>query len=270
MRFVRIIPVTIIMAVLLLTVKIIDVVRGTEALSEMLLITKVQAEQTKEDAKAPEGGDKKEAGDKKEGDKPAADAKGADKAGDKKEGDKKDGDKKDGEKKEEKKDDKKDKNKNPNVSESVGTVTDRFYSASEVEILKNLAKRREDLDRWERNIQVKESALNATEKRIADKIEQINAMKKEVSELLAQYNAQEDAKIRSLVKIYENMKPKEAARIFDEIDMPILLLVIDKMAEKKAAPILAEMEPRKAKQITVELAEQRRLDTGKLEGVKKE
>lgn len=48
------------------------------------------------------------------------------------------------------------------------------------------------------------------------------------------------------------------------MEMPILLLVIDKMAEKKAAPILAEMDSRKAKQITVELAEQKRVNTAKL------
>ena len=92
-------------------------------------------------------------------------------------------------------------------------------------------------------------------------------MKKEVAALLAQYNEKEDAKIHSLVKIYENMKAKDAARIFDEVEMPILLLVIDKMSEKKIAPILAEMEPKKAKQITVMLAEQRRVTAAKVTAV---
>jgi flagellar motility protein MotE (MotC chaperone) len=153
---------------------------------------------------------------------------------------------------------------NPNVSEKPGETTSQAFSAVELELLQNLSRRREELDRWERNIQIKESALDATEKRINDKIVQIDAMKKEVSELLAQYNKQEDAKIRSLVKIYEAMKPKDAARIFDEMEMPILLLVIDKMAEKKSAPILAGMDSRKAKQITVELAQQHKVNTANL------
>ena len=129
----------------------------------------------------------------------------------------------------------------------------------EVELLQEPGqRRREELDRWEKNIQIKEDALGATEKRIDDKIAQIDAMKKgSVANCSAQYNEQEDAKIRSLVKIYENMKPKDAARIFDEIEMPVLLLVLDKMTEKKTAPVLAEMDPKKAKQITVQLAEQR-------------
>jgi flagellar motility protein MotE (MotC chaperone) len=141
---------------------------------------------------------------------------------------------------------------------------DHRFSAVEVELLQNLSNRRDELDHWDKNIEIKEEALSATEKRIDDKITQIDAMKKEVAELLAQYNEKEDAKIKSLVKIYENMKPADAARIFNEIEMPILLIVIDKMSEKKAAPILAAMDPKIAKQVTVHLAEQRRVNVTRL------
>ena len=153
---------------------------------------------------------------------------------------------------------------NPNVTEAAGDVVDHRFTPVELDILQNLVRRREELDRWEKNIEIKEAALDATEKRVNDKIVQIEGMKKEVASLLAQYNEKEDVKIHSLVKIYESMKPKDAARIFDEVDMPILLLVIDKMPEKKTAPILALMDPKKAKQITVQLAEQRRLGSSKL------
>ena len=149
----------------------------------------------------------------------------------------------------------------PAVSASPGATVDRRYTPVEIELLQNLAQRRDELDRWERNIIIKESTLSATEKRIDEKIIQVEGMKKEVAGLLLQYNEKEDAKIRSLVKIYENMKPKDAARIFDEVEMPILLLVIDKMSEKKVAPILAYMDSRKAKAITVQLAEQRRINS---------
>lgn len=264
MRSLRIIPTTITIALLFLGVKLVDVVRGSHALSEAMLISKVQAQQTEGEAPKPAEtkaeekpaepkpaetaapAEKKEEGAKKEADMPTPVSEPATKS----EGE--------GEGKEKKT------KPNPNVSEKPGDVTERRYTAVEVELLQNLSKRRDELDRWERNVQIKESMLEATEKRVADKIEQIEAMKKEVSELLMQYNAQEDAKIRSLVKIYESMKPKDAARIFDEIEMPILLLVIDKMAEKKAAPILAEMDSRKAKQITVDLAAQRSVNTAKL------
>ena len=59
------------------------------------------------------------------------------------------------------------------------------------------------------------------------------------------------------MKIYENMKPKDAARIFEELDMAVLLDVIERMKERKTAPILAQMNPKRAKAITLELAKRR-------------
>jgi flagellar motility protein MotE (MotC chaperone) len=133
------------------------------------------------------------------------------------------------------------------------------YSQVEVDLLQSLAKRRLELDDWAKQVQLKENMLVATEQRINGKIDSLQKVKKQVEDLLAQYNQQEDTKIRSLVKIYENMKPKDAARIFEELDMPVLLMVVDRMSERKVAPVLAAMSPTKAKDVTVQLAEQRKL-----------
>ncbi len=261
MRFFRVLPLTIGTAVFFLIVKLVAVSHGSAVLSEAWLIGKVQAEQS--GSEAPPKPDKH--AEKKEGDKKE----------EKKEDDKKDAPK-EGEKKEEAKpkeehgeggeegEGKEKEKKNPAVSDTPGSVDGRYFSQAEIDLLQNLSRRREELDRWEHNVQIKEAALDATEKRINEKIQQIDDMKKAVADLLAQYNTQEETKLKSLVKIYESMKPDDAARIFDEIEMPVLLLVIDKMSEKKAAPILAKMDSKKAKQITVELAEQRRLNTTKL------
>ncbi len=135
----------------------------------------------------------------------------------------------------------------------------REFSEIELDILQSLSERREALDALEKEIRMKESVLEATEQRLDNKITEIKTFEKTMRELLKEYDEKEDAKIRSLVKIYENMKPKEAARIFDELEMPILLLVADRMSERRAAPIFAKMSPLKAKQLTVELAEQRKV-----------
>jgi flagellar motility protein MotE (MotC chaperone) len=65
--------------------------------------------------------------------------------------------------------------------------------------------------------------------------------------------------MRSLVKIYENMKPKDAAKIFEQLDMGIMLEVVERMKEQKVAPILAEMNPVKARELTSELAQRRQM-----------
>ncbi len=135
------------------------------------------------------------------------------------------------------------------------------FSEIEVDILQSLSKRREELEQMEENVRMKESLLEATDIRLEEKIKQISALEKTVRELLTAYDKEEEAKIASLVKIYENMRPKDAARIFDELEMSILLMVADRMAERKAAPILAKMSPLKAKLLTEELAEDRKLRT---------
>ena len=100
--------------------------------------------------------------------------------------------------------------------------------------------------------------LEATEQRINGRIDEMKTLQTEVKALIDNYKAQQDADVKSLVKIYENMKPADAAAIFDELDMPILLSVIDKMSERKVAPVLAAMTPKRAKEVTEELAELRK------------
>lgn len=252
MRVFRVLPATIFIAVLLVVVKVINLVSGVDE----LLIYSVEAQQPEKPSNVSEENPAAKSNDNaaKEDSKTKKDKKNEDKEGDK-------NPENTSENKSESEKEEKKKKENPAVSDKVEESTDHRFTAVEVELLQSLSKRREELDRWEDNIKIKESVLDAAEKRIDEKIQQIEGMKKQVAALLAQYNKQEDAKINSLVKIYENMKPAEAARIFDEVEMPILLLVIDAMAEKKAAPILAAMEPKKAKQLTVELANERRINS---------
>lgn len=147
----------------------------------------------------------------------------------------------------------------PNAPKGPESVIPDATSAVEKELLEGLAKRREELQQWSESISMRENVLNATEMKINQKIADLKALEKRVSNLLAQYNEKEDAKIRSLVKIYESMKPKDAAAIFNDLEMDTLLAVIDAMSERRAAPILAKLDPEKARTITASLAKERRL-----------
>ena len=80
-----------------------------------------------------------------------------------------------------------------------------------------------------------------------------------LQKLIKSHDQQEDLKIQSLVKIYESMKPKDAARIFGELDINTLLKVAERMKERKLAPIMAKMNPDRAKEMTVALTKLRNL-----------
>jgi len=134
-----------------------------------------------------------------------------------------------------------------------------LLTQSEIELLQQLAERRETLDNREREIEQREGLLQAAEVRINEKVIELQALQATIEQLIKTYDDQQEAKIGSLVKIYENMKPKDAARIFEELDMDTLLLVAERMKERKLAPLMAQMNPEKAKEMTVELAKLRQL-----------
>lgn len=129
----------------------------------------------------------------------------------------------------------------------------------EIDILKTLAKRRKELEDWTRDAKNKEHILKTTEVKIENKLKELTKLKNQVNQLLIEYNNNENKKIEKLVKIYETMKPKDAAKIFEQLDMPILLSVLRRMKETKIAPILANINPQKAKDITTEILEKKPL-----------
>ena len=128
------------------------------------------------------------------------------------------------------------------------------FSPQEIEILQSLAQRRDDLDKRAAEVDRQEALLQATEQRIYAKIAKLQEMEGKINDAFKKEDQKDDAKFKSLVKIYETMKPKEAARIFEQLDLPVLLDVLERMRETKTSPILASMEPGKAKAVTLALA----------------
>lgn len=128
------------------------------------------------------------------------------------------------------------------------------FTQSEVDLLQKLAERRQDIEARGREMDMREGLLRAAETRIDKKIDELKNVQVSIEGLLKKHDEQEDSKLKSLVKIYENMKPKDAARIFEKLEMPILLDVMTGMKEQKVAAIMAEMDPGKAKAVTAELA----------------
>ena len=125
------------------------------------------------------------------------------------------------------------------------------------ELLQHFAERRAEIERRTKEMEQREALLAAAEKRIDQKVAEMEKVRGDIQKLMNQGDEKQSAQLESLVKIYETMKPKEAARIFEELEMPVLLGVIQKMKEQKTAPILAAMDPVKAKEVTSALIERR-------------
>jgi len=136
---------------------------------------------------------------------------------------------------------------------------DMADSPEQLGLQEDLAKRRQQLEAREKSLDTREALMKASEKQIDEKMSEMTQLKNQIEQLLGQQDVQENNRIQSLVKIYSGMKPKDAAAIFNQMDMNVLLKVVSKMSERKASPILAAMETAKANELTVQLTELRKL-----------
>lgn len=132
-------------------------------------------------------------------------------------------------------------------------------SEAERGILLDLRKRRTELEAREAAISSREGLLSAAEKRLVARADELTDLQRRLELLEKARTERDDESWRSLVKLYETMKPRDAAVIFNDLDRPVLLAVLDRMKEAKAAPVLAAMQPERARQITAELAQRRTL-----------
>lgn len=129
------------------------------------------------------------------------------------------------------------------------------FTQSDIDLLQALRERSMKLDDRERDLDQRAAVLKAAEKRLEEKVADLDAVKLELQQMQAHNSEAEDGRLRSLVKIYESMKPKEAAQIFDKLEINVLLGVVERMKENKVAPILASMQPDRARQVTDMLAD---------------
>jgi flagellar motility protein MotE (MotC chaperone) len=94
-------------------------------------------------------------------------------------------------------------------------------------------------------------------------------LQKKLETLDTAQKQKEDAGWQSMVKLYEAMKPRDAAAIFNDLSMQVLLQVMDRMKDAKAAAVLAAMSPDKARDVTGALAQMRTgRDAAAAEGAK--
>jgi flagellar motility protein MotE (MotC chaperone) len=128
---------------------------------------------------------------------------------------------------------------------------------AELDVLQSLRKRREALDAREAELGLRESMIKAAEHNFEARIEEWKRLKAEVEALLARYETDRNEELETLAAYYEKMKPKDAARVFDALDLPYLIQIVGRMKEAKVADIIGKMDTLRAKTLTMELARRR-------------
>ena len=142
----------------------------------------------------------------------------------------------------------------PSQDPAAEPAKKREFSLAEQDVLESLLTRRQQLEAREREVQLRERLLEAAEKRVEQRIAELKTIEEKIEASFGKQEEDRKAQLQNLVSMYENMKPKDAARIFDRLDMTVLIGVVQQMKTRKMAPILARMDSAVAERLTVELA----------------
>ena len=136
----------------------------------------------------------------------------------------------------------------------AGGDDDQVASASEVDVVNSLSKRRRELDARESQLKIQANMIAAAEARVDAKIAQLKQLQAQINALLVQHDDAQKAQIASLVKTYSVMKAKDAARIFNNLPDEVLVPVAHDMKSDILALVMANMNAENAKSLTVKLA----------------
>jgi flagellar motility protein MotE (MotC chaperone) len=127
-------------------------------------------------------------------------------------------------------------------------------SPAERAILERLGERRQELDARARELEIRENLLKSAEKRLDGRVDEIKGMESQLGGTAQQKKQADAARLKGLVTMYENMKAKDAAKIFDRLEMRILIDVVSLINPRRMSDIMAQMQPEMAERLTVELA----------------
>jgi flagellar motility protein MotE (MotC chaperone) len=146
----------------------------------------------------------------------------------------------------------------PEVAKPDGVVVypeqTQPVSASERAILERLQSRRQELEARAREIDIRENLLKAAEKRIESRVEEMKAVESRITTATGQKAETDAARFKGIITMYEGMKPKDAAKVFDRLEMSVLFEIASQIAPRKMSDILGLMAPEAAERLTIEMA----------------
>ena len=141
-----------------------------------------------------------------------------------------------------------------NISNTPPEPIKPTISAGERAVLESLQQRRQELETRSRENDVRDSLLKAAEKRIEQRMQELKEMESRLQGTEKKKDDEEAAKFKSLVTMYENMKAKDAAKIFDRLDLRVLIEIANAMNPRRMSDILGQMTPEAAEKLTIEIA----------------
>lgn len=122
-------------------------------------------------------------------------------------------------------------------------------ASSEIEdadYLYKLNERKKQLDAKEEELAKKAQEIEAQKLQVEAKLKELEEYRGKISSVLQERIKTDEAKLDTLVQVYTNMKPNQAAKIFETMDEDLVIEILSKMKKKTAADILNLIKTEKA------------------------
>lgn len=141
------------------------------------------------------------------------------------------------------------------VASAEPVKTAKTSATSTAEILSHLEQRELELKRKEQNLHEQEQHLLQMQKEVEQKLQELIVIQKDIQTFRNEKAETKNTNIRSLAQIYGTMKPKEAAKLLENMDEKLAVNVLSTMKANEAADVLAIMDVKKAAKISEALTQ---------------
>ncbi|MBI3439944.1 MAG: hypothetical protein HY054_15060 [Proteobacteria bacterium] len=144
---------------------------------------------------------------------------------------------------------------NPTLAQMAG------LSQSEVEVLQALGTRRQALDQRASQMETQDDLMVAAERRLDERLAQLHQLETTVNGLLGQLDQAQEQRLAALVDVYQRMRAKDAATVFNGLDDTVMVQVASRMRQANLAEVMGHMTPDRARRLTQMLADRARPPT---------
>jgi flagellar motility protein MotE (MotC chaperone) len=139
-------------------------------------------------------------------------------------------------------------------------------SASDIPLLQALQERRKVIEERETSVAEREAAFQLLQQQLEEKLASLTTLRKEIAALIGEKEAFEEKRFEHLVKVYEGMKPEEAASLIERLHEDTATKLFYRMKEKKVSQLLGFVKPEVAARLSERLAMQQQKDQQKASG----
>lgn len=106
------------------------------------------------------------------------------------------------------------------------------------------------LRRRQEEVQRQEQALQALEEELDAKLDRLQQLETRIQGMIEEADVLKDGKIRHLVDVYSNMKPREAARALEALEEPVAVKILSGMRGRNAGEVLSFVDAERAARLT--------------------